>query len=175
MGAFEHLLDTAKKYEGDVKALPDQADKQTLWTGIGFGLLEERFVASMGEVVEVMPAPQSTRLPGVKKFVSGISNVRGRLMTLIDLSLFFGERPKVAKSSRRVLVLDDEAGYFGFLVDESMGMQHFPQDGFSRQVGQIEDRIKPFLLGSYRTAGALWPVMSLHAILADPKLEKLAG
>lgn len=175
MGAFETLLDINKRYERDKRKLPDKADKQTLWTGIGFNLLGERFVASMGEVVEMLPVPQSTRLPGVKNFVTGIANVRGRLMTLLDLTLFFGERSSVARSARRVLVVDDEDGYFGFLVDESMGMQHFPQDGFSRQLGQIQDQFKPFLLGSYRIAGTLWPVMSLHTILTDPRLEKLAG
>lgn len=174
MGSFEILLDISRKYEGDVRKIPDKADKQPLWTGIGFGLLGERFVASMGEVVEVMPVPQSTKLPGVKPFVAGIANVRGRLMTLIDLAPFFGDRSKVVKSSRRVMITDEDGGYLGFLIDESMGMQHFPQDGFSRQMGQVKEQIKPFLLGSYRAAGTIWPVISLHAILADPRLEKLA-
>lgn len=175
MGSFDLLLDVSRQYETEQKQLPAQTDKQMLWTGIGFNLLGERFVASMGEVIEMMPVPQSTKLPGVKNFVTGIANVRGRLMTMIDLALFFGERPKVAKVSRRVMVVDGEGGYFGFIVDESMGMQHFPQDGFSRQLGQVKDRFQPYLLGSYRVAGNLWPVVSLHAILLDPKLDRLAA
>lgn len=174
MGSFEILIEISKKYEGDARKLPDKTAKQALWTGIGFGLLGERFVASMGEVVEVMSVPHSTKLPGVKPFVAGIANVRGRLMTLIDLAPFFGDRSKVAKSSRRVMVTEEGGSYIGFLIDESMGMQHFPQDGFSRQMGQVKEQFKPFLLGSYRVSGTLWPVISLHTILSDPRLEKLA-
>lgn len=175
MNSFELLLDISRQYESKQEKLPAKTDKQVLWTGIGFSLLGERFVASMGEVIEMMPVPQSTKLPGVKNFVVGIANVRGRLMTLVDLALFFGQRPKAVRTSRRVLAVDENGTYIGFIVDDSMGMQHFPQDGFSRQMGQVEDRFLPFLLGSYRVAGNLWPVISLHTILADPKLDKLAA
>jgi len=114
-------------------------------------------------------------LPGVKGFVLGVANVRGRLMTLIDLATFFGEKSRVPRSNRRVLVIDEEGGYFGFVIDESLGMQHFPQDGFSRQMGKVGSQYRSYLLGSYRVGENLWPVLSLHTILADPKLEKLAA
>ncbi|MDH5738537.1 MAG: chemotaxis protein CheW [Gammaproteobacteria bacterium] len=175
MSSFEHLVEIARQYQTTQSALPEKTDKQVLWTGIGFNLLGDRFVASMGEVIEMMPVPQYTKLPGVKNFVTGVANVRGRLMTLIDMTVFFGERSRVPRVSRRVLVVDEDGGYFGFIVDESLGMQHFPQDGFSRQTGQVQEQFRSYLLGSYRVAGNLWPVISLHTILADPKLDKLAA
>ena len=73
--------------------LPPEADAQAHWTGLGFNLLGQRFVAPMDEVSELMRVPVTTRIPGVKNFVLGIGNVRGRLMAVLDLAPELPESP----------------------------------------------------------------------------------
>lgn len=154
--------------------LPSSENTQLHWVGLGFNLLGQRFVVPLDEVAETMRVPQATRLPGVKDFVSGVGNVRGRLMTLIDLALLFGEVSKLGQAQRRVLAVEDEEQYFGFIIDESLGMQHFPSDSFDESIDEIDDKFKPFVRGSYRVAGIEWPVVSLAALAEHPELEKLA-
>jgi twitching motility protein PilI len=154
--------------------LPAKENAQTHWNGLGFSLLGQRFVAPMSEVAELMRLPQATRLPGVKPFVIGVANVRGRLMALLDLAIFFGANSDLPQTQRRVLAVEDDEQYVGFLIEESLGMQHFPSDAFDENIEEIDVMFRPFVRGGYRVAGAVWPVMSLKTLAADPGLEKLA-
>jgi len=134
-----------------------------------------QFVVPLNEVNEQLRIPQLTRIPGAKLFVGGIANVRGRLMTIVDLPLFFGETSNFTRVQRRVLVIDDEDRYVGFVVDESLGMQHFPSEAFQEEVEtEVDQRIQPYVRGCYRAASNEWPVLSLRALCEDQELEKLA-
>lgn len=171
---FSRLESLAERSQQITAELPPKESTQIHWVGLGFYLLGQRFVVPLEEVAETMSIPQATRLPGVKNFVSGVGNVRGKLMALIDLALFFGEISKIGNAKRRILAVEDEDQYFGFIIDESLGMQHFPSDSFSETVDEIDDKFKTFVRGSFHVAGIEWPVISLTALSEHPELEKLA-
>jgi len=170
---FEVLVALAERSQQLATELPPKGNAQTLWTGLGFMLLGTQFVVPIGEVVELMRVPPATPLPGVKRFVQGIANTRGRLMAVLDLAVFFGSRSSDSSSLRRVFVVEDEEKYFGFIVDESLGMQHFPQEAYQQDV-QVDVIFHRFTKGSYQIGNSEWPVLSLASLAADPDLETLA-
>jgi twitching motility protein PilI len=171
---FGMLNELAEKARSSAIELPSVQAAQTHTTGLGFDLLGQRFVASMDEVSELMRVPQVTRVPGVKNFVLGVGNVRGRLMTVIDLAMFFDQASVLPRGQRRVIAVEDEEHLIGFVIDDSYGMQHFPRDAFSEQALDVDDMFSSFVEGSYEIAGIHWPVLSLGALTNDPRLEKLA-
>ena len=172
---FSLLTALARRSEKYEMALPANENTQSHWNGLGFNLAWQRFVTPMSEVAELMRLPGATRLPGVKPFVIGIANVRCRLMALLDLATYFGTNSALPRAQRRVLAVEDDEQYVGFLVDESLGMQHFPSDAFAESVDEVNAIYQPFIKGGYRVAGAIWPVLSLKALAADPRLETLAS
>jgi len=174
MNPFAQLIDIARRSQEAARELPAKIATQTHWTGIGFSLLDTKFVVELGEVAELMRIPQLTGLPEVKPWTTGVANVRGRLLTILDLAIFFGQGSSVARSHRRILVVDTEEFYFGFLVDESLGMQHFARDSFQQDLGEVDERYSPFLTGSFQVAGAYWPVISLLLLPQDPRFQNLA-
>lgn len=174
LDAFSQLTAIALRSQEVASDLPLRENAQTHWDGLGFNLLGQRFVVPMSEVGELMRLPPQTRLPGVKPFVTGIANVRGRLMAILDLAAFFGESSALATVQRRVLAVEDDDLYFGFMIDESLGMQHFPSDAYSEMVEGISEIFLPYLEGSYTIGGLVWPVLSLSKLAADPGLETLA-
>ena len=174
LSPFEMLSSLAEKARFSAIDLPSAQATQTHTTGLGFNLLGQRFVTSMEEVSELMRVPPVTRVPGVKNFVIGVGNVRGRLMVVVDLALFFGQPSKLSKAQRRVLAVEDEEHLLGFIIDDSFGMQHFPSDAYSEHAEDVPEMFEKFVQGSYEVAGVHWPVMSLAALSDDPRLGKLA-
>ena len=81
---FSTLNSLAERARTTAIELPPIQDTRTHANGLGFNLLGQRFVSSMDDVSELMRVPQTTRIPGVKNFVLGVGNVRGRLMTVIS-------------------------------------------------------------------------------------------
>lgn len=170
---FAQLLDIAGRSVEKAQDLPAQMDIKTHWTGIGFSLGGERFVAPMGEVSEILAQPQFTRLPGVHSWVRGVSNVRGRLLPLIDLEGFFGGNLGPRKN-RRVLALEMGDLYSGLIVSEVYGMQHIPVDNFSDEIPETTSEYKSFLAGSYQHKDSVWAVFSPYKLAKDTRFFNAA-
>ena len=66
---FELLLEIDRRCRRLAAGLPSQQIAQQTWSGIGFRLGEQLFVAPMGEIGEVLHEPRQTLLPGVKSWV----------------------------------------------------------------------------------------------------------
>jgi len=146
---FDLLLGIDQRCRALAAGLPAQLETQQTWSGIGFRLGGRLFVAPMGEVGEVLHEPRHTQLPGVKPWVRGVANVRGRLLPLIDLGGFFGEETGAPRKQRRVLVVEHQEVFSGLIVDEVFGMQHFPVDTFTEQLPPLEAAVRPFIHGVF--------------------------
>ena len=101
---FELLVELERLARAAIAArdgAPAAADE---WVGIGFRLGAESFVTSRGDVREVLPVPeQVTRVPGAKPWLRGIANLRGQLLTVVDLKSFLGAGSANAERQARVL------------------------------------------------------------------------
>ena len=171
---FAALLDLAERSVGNARGLPAQVDIKPHWSGIGFMLGGHRFVAPMGEVVEILAPPPYTRLPGVQSWVQGVSNVRGKLLPIVDLESFFGSTLG-ARKDRRVLVLELGELYTGLLVSAVFGMQHIPVDCFSNEAPEELGAIRPFLAGAYNFNDVTWSVFSPYKLAQNAEFFNAAA
>lgn len=171
---FALLVDIASRSIRNAQGLPAQVDIKPHWSGIGFELAGHHFVAPMGEVSEILSQPPATRLPGVQSWVRGVSNVRGRLLPLVDLELFFGGSLGNRKR-RRVLTMELGELYSGLIVSAVYGMQHIPVDSFRDEVPEGIDALKPFLAGSYFHNDVVWSVFSPFKLAQNPEFFNAAA
>lgn len=177
--AFRALIDLAQRSRSSAQDLPLQTEVQAQWSGIGFMLLGRQFVAPIGEVSELLELPPYTHLPGVKPWVMGVANVRGRLLPLINLAGFFGGRLEAQRKHHRILVLETGDLYAGLVVDMSLGMQHFLVDNFQSQPEGVSDVLAPFVVGAYSQSladgdQANWLVFSPAQLSEDPQFANAA-
>lgn len=172
--AFQALLTLAQRSRAAARGLPAQADIRPHWSGIGFALMGSYFVVPIGEISEMLEVPNHTHLPGVQPWVKGVANVRGRLLPLFDLAMFFGDRLTGSRKHRRVLILETETLYSGLIVDQVFGMQHFPMDEYSEQAGTVATSILPFVTGSYPQGGERWSLFRPALLAEDPRFTNAA-
>jgi len=159
---FQLLQDIDRRCRAQAR-LPEATQAEPNWSGVGFRLAGLQLVAPMGEVAEVLHEPRQTQLPGVKPWVLGVANVRGRLLPIIDLCRFVGREPSPRRKERRVLVVEFGEIFSGLLVDELLGMQHFPRSAFRAQSQAADAALQPFLCGTFEQAQA-WQVFSPHIL-----------
>jgi len=67
-------------------------------------------------VREIIPARPATRLPGAPDWVRGLINLRGTLVTVVDLAVRFGA-PEGAHGASSVIVAEAAGKAFGIGVD----------------------------------------------------------
>ena len=166
---YELLLGLDAMCRRQADGLPAQQEVAQTWSGIGFRIGEQHFVAPMGEVDEVLHEPRYTMLPGVKSWVRGVANVRGRLLPVMDLCGFFGTELSGSKKLRRLLVVEHGDVFAGLTVDAVLGMQHFVVDSFTEALPNISANIVPFVHGAFVRDKETWLVFSPHALAQDNK------
>lgn len=154
--------------------LPLKESAQPEWQGIGFQLGGIRLVSPMGEVNEILKVPKITALPGVKSWLLGIANVRGRLMPIVDLHEYLNMTPTLPMAQWRVLIVESDELIAGLVVEQSLGIQHFLEGSYEEADGDGLESLAPYVKGAFRHGGRVFFEMALSAILRDEKFFEVA-
>jgi purine-binding chemotaxis protein CheW len=93
---------------------------------IEFHLAYERYGVESAFVREVFPLTDLTHLPCTPPFVRGIINVRGEIVSVIDLKRFFALSERGLTDLNRVIILHADSMLFGILADLVLGVRTIP-------------------------------------------------
>ena len=93
-----------------------------------FDLASERYGLDVAEIQEIHPLQQYTQIPCTPSFVFGIINVRGRILSIIDLKKFFGLPEQGITNLNKVIILKNETMEFGILIDNVAGFRRVTTD-----------------------------------------------
>jgi purine-binding chemotaxis protein CheW len=91
-----------------------------------FLLTYETYAIEMRWVAETYPLKDLTPLPCTPPFVAGIINVRGRILSVIDIRKFFDLPEKGLTDLNRVIIVHNGEMEFGILADEILGTRSIP-------------------------------------------------
>ncbi|MEW6059950.1 MAG: chemotaxis protein CheW, partial [Actinomycetota bacterium] len=122
-------------------------------TLIVFSLDEAEYAVPVQQVVEALRMVAITPVPESPESVSGVINLRGRVIPILDLRRRLGLRPRPFDLHNPILVADDHERLVGLVVDEVIQMLTLPESaidgpealGRSRQavssVARMGDRL----------------------------------
>lgn len=165
---FELLLELERLARAAIAARDGAENPAEEWIGIGFRLGSEQFVTGRGDIREVLPVPdQLTRVPGGKSWLRGIANVRGQLLTVVDLRAFLGAGGSMPDRRGRILVVASRDVPTGLIVDEVVGFRRFDMDDYKEQAPATVIRCEHYLDGGFSHGSEVWPRFSLRKLLDD--------
>lgn len=134
---------------------------------IEFCLAGERYGLEYAYVREVFPLSTLTVLPCTPPFVLGIENVRGEIVSVVDLHSFF-ELPQPALCDRnKLIILHSEAMTFGILADVVIGVRNLSRSALQPSLPTLTGLREEYLLG---VTGEPLIVLDAARLLADPRL-----
>ena len=173
--AYIKLVDIAARSRKNANDLPQLVEIKDYWTGVGFSLGGTNYVAPMDQISEILTVPRFTHVPGVQTWVRGVSNVRGRLMPVMDLLTFLDKKSDIQWKRRRLLIVESGDLYSGLVVDEVLGMQHFAVDSFVNELPSTFSFSRKYLTGGYATEKGYWGLFSLQKLASDPRFLNVAS
>jgi len=103
-----------------------QPDAQHSLEVVEFILAYETYAIESSYVREVYPLREYTPLPGTPSFVLGIINVRGQILSVIDIKQFFDLPEKRLTDLNKVIILQKNEMEFGILADVILGVSIIP-------------------------------------------------
>ena len=93
---------------------------------VEFLLAYERYALESSYVREVYPLKDLTPMPCTPPFVLGIINVRGQILSVIDLKTFFDLPGKGLTDLNKVMIVKDDSMQLGILADTILGVRSIP-------------------------------------------------
>jgi len=180
LAPFELLIEYEQRSLAHVVGLPEQLDAPGLWRGVGFRIGHKRLASGFDEVVEIMPMPQVTPVPGAQPWMLGVANIRGNLLPIVDLKQFLEGERTVLHEGQRVLVVRQPGGDVAVTIDELYGQRSFndeqqiPVDLLSESA-LAEGRYAHFVDRAYRLAEDAWGIFSLERLARTPEFRQAAA
>jgi len=131
---------------------------------------------SMDDVAEIIPIPRSiTRVPGVKRWLLGIANLRGKVISVSDLRDFLTGRPTVQSPTSQIVVVRVGEWDYGLLVDEIIGMRHFGPQHRLPALDAVEESLRPYVAEAFWNDNQCWMVFATRKLLAESTFLNAAG
>src|SRR3972149_3375343 len=91
---------------------------------VEFLLAYEKYAVASEYVREIYPLKEFTPIPCTPPFVLGIINVRGQILSVIDIKKFFDLPEKGLTDLSKVIILCSETMEFGILADVILGVRN---------------------------------------------------
>jgi purine-binding chemotaxis protein CheW len=140
-----------------------------------FSLGPSTFAVPTRNVREVERAPEVTTVPGVPSWLRGVTNLRGDILSVVDLRAFFAV--PADEEARRMLVVASDSGEVvtALLVDAVRGMTRLTAADRRPATAVSDERIAPFVDGLAELDGRLVTVLDLDRILRAPDFAQFQG
>ena len=176
---FDVLVDYERRSLAHVVGLPEQLDAPGLWRGVGYRIGARRLASGFGEVVEILPLPQVTAVPGAQPWMLGLANVRGNLLPIVDLKQFLEGERTVLHEGQRILLVRQPGGDVAVLIDELFGQRSFNDqqqiDASEVAAERLADgRYAHFIDRAYRLDDQPWAIFSLERLTRTPEFRQAA-
>lgn len=172
---FAMLLEYERRSLAHVAGLPEQFDAPGLWRGVGYRIGDRRLASAFDEVLEILPMPQVTAVPGAQPWLLGVGNIRGNLLPIVDLKQFLEGERTVLHETQRVLIVRQPDGDVAVTIDELYGQRSFQEEQRVDAEALSEGRYEHFVERAYRLAEQTWGVFSLHRLARTPEFRQAAA
>jgi purine-binding chemotaxis protein CheW len=133
-----------------------------------FSLSNELYAIGSEHVAQVLPLHQYTPLPSTPAYVLGIVNVRGRIVSVLDLRVLFELPINGLAECSFLLILHSAEMEFGLLIDRVLGVAPIRREALQDGPANLSGVRADYLLGV--TAGQC-TVLDGARLLGDPKLR----
>src|ERR1700681_1780597 len=119
------------------------------------------------QVQEIIRRVAITRVPLAAPTVSGFINMRGQIITAIDLRRCLGLPERPPGQPPAGLILQAEEGLVGLIVDEIGTVFELPEDAFEPPPEILKGRLRALVSRVYTLPDRLLLVMDMERLLTE--------
>ena len=141
---------------------------------IVFSLLGTSYAVAIGQVTDLEKLPALTAVPHVPDFVLGVANLRGDIISVLDLRTFLGFEQSERLDKGRVLIVKvgEDQTTSGLMVDEVQGIRSIPGEDIGAPAAPLEDKVSGLLRGVEAVSPELLEAFRTES---DEHLQSIGG
>lgn len=135
-------------------------------TRLGVEIGGHYWLLKLADVAEVLPVPGITDVPLSRPWFKGVANVRGNLMSVIDLQAFFNEGAQTLTPLSRILLIKPHLlPHASVLVGRMLGIKH--TDEMTKE--PLPENASAWMPATYLDGkGQTWLDLDIEKLANDP-------
>jgi purine-binding chemotaxis protein CheW len=134
---------------------------------IEFLLDDERYGIEASYIREIYPLKELVFIPGTPSFILGITNVRGKILSIIDIKKLFGLPPKGLSELDKVIIVKNGAMELGIHADSVIGMRSIANEELQPPLTTLTGVCAKYLKG---ITGEQIAILDIKELLSDKNI-----
>lgn len=141
---------------------------------VSFHLDRSDCLVPMANVLEIQRPPRVTPIPNVPPWVLGVANLRGDILSVVDLRAFLGLEPMDYELSGRIMVVrsSDQELTTGLIVDRVNGLLSLSRSQIQSPNSLAQDRITRYVRGIHRNQDRNQLVLDLDELMLSSEMRQ---
>lgn len=140
-----------------------------------FRIGEEEFGVEINQVREIVKLVTITRMPKAPKFIEGVVNLRGQIITVIDLAKRLDLPSKGRTETSRIMVVEVDDNTVGMIVDSVSEVLRLSNEDIEDTPSLIETEVhEKYLRGVGKIGDRLLILLDLNEVLSSEEIHHIA-
>jgi purine-binding chemotaxis protein CheW len=159
----------------DFNDLYDELDEDTQKDKfLTFRIGKESYGIEIRHVTEIVVMQDITEVPDMPDFITGVINLRGKVISVMDVRRRFGLEPREFDERTCIIVVDINEMSIGLIVDTVNEVLNIPQDQIDPPPRTHSGIKSNYIQGMGKVDNQVKILLDVEKILYEEELEQLA-
>ena len=132
---------------------------------VGFQVGRETYGVSITSLHEIVRVPEITAVPDAPDYMEGVINLRGKIVSVIDLRKRLGEKNVTSSRRNRILVVEHNTRLSGLIVDSASEVLKIPASDVEPSPTALQDGGLNCVTGLGKYKGRLIVLLDMTKLL----------
>jgi purine-binding chemotaxis protein CheW len=139
---------------------------------VGFKVGRETYGVPITSLHEIVRVPEITAVPDAPDYIEGVINLRGKIVSVIDLRKRFGEAETASNRRNRILVVEHSGRLSGLIVDAASEVIKIPAADVEPSPTVLQDGGLTCVTGLGKYHGRLIVLLDMSKLLDNTRAVK---
>ncbi|MEK6680813.1 MAG: chemotaxis protein CheW [Nitrospirota bacterium] len=142
---------------------------------VGFKIGKELFGVDISNVKEIVRVPEIVKVPDTPDFIEGVINLRGRIVSVIDLKKRFRLGRVDRTKASRILVAEMDGRVVGLLVDAASEVLRLPADSIEPPPDMVSGIGIDYITGVGKIGERIIILLDIKKVLNNGEWRQIAA
>src|SRR3984893_7251331 len=142
---------------------------------VGFQVGRETYGVPITSLHEIVRVPEITVVPDAPDYLEGVINLRGKIVSVMDLRKRFGNKLATLKKQNRILVVEHSGKLAGLIVDSASEVLKIASEDVEAPPAAFQEGGLNCVTGLGKVRGRLIVLLDMTKLLAPANLLQAAN
>lgn len=139
---------------------------------VGFQVGRETYGVPITSLHEIVRVPEITAVPDAPDYLEGVINLRGKIVSVMDLRKRFGDKKATIKKQNRILVVEHSGKLAGLIVDSASEVLRIASENVEAPPAAFQEGGLNCVTGLGKVEGRLIVLLDMTRLLAPGNLTQ---